>query len=447
MPPLVVQSKLGKKGVSSRLGHLHNYVLRGLEKHWFYLALLVPVAFTSYLVCAYGVNVPFIDDWTIVPTLQHIHEHTFRISDLWAQHYEHRIFFSNLVTVLLAQVTRWNLFVEMLLNLVLNCGILLLLCRYIYKAAKTRVLCITATLATSVILFSPVQWENWLWGWQIGWSMCIFFGLSALLLLDSTTSWSTSRWRFALAAVCCVIATYSLGSGILFWAAGAVQLLGQRYNARRTALWGAIAVASAVLYVYRYHYAASDLSTQLPLAEYVRFFFSYIGSPLVHTVTTATAFGLILSILTLLIMHVARVRQKISITRLALPLGLIMFVIFSDVITTISRVPISGSEGALYSRYVSASCLLIIALLLMLIQMRLHKKVWLATVIALVLLLLPNYWYGATKLIQKGHDSRASAACLRQPNPTIECLSEAYVDSSQVRKWITFLKQEHLGGF
>ncbi len=406
------------------------------------LLALIPVIFITFLICTNGANVPYIDDWSLVPVLQHIHNGTFGWSDLWAQHYEHRIFFPNLVTIALARITYWNLFVEMLLNVLLAAGILLLLFRYIQKTARTQAWSITTVVATSAILFSPVQWENWLWGWQIGWYMCMFFGILALGLLDRTTTWLTDRWRYILAALCCVIATYSLASGMFFWVACVVPLALRGHSRRRVVAWTLFSAASVGLYFYNFQFNSLGISAP---AEYARFFFAFLGNTLGHNVPMAILFGILLLGVLIVAIYLAR-RQQLPLANLALPFGLTVFVVLSAVMASLGRAPINGSEGALLSRYAALSCMLIIAILLIVMQLSWQRTMLRATIVVLVMLLLSNYLYGTRQLLAQGRYAASIEICLKQPHITDECLSRTYNDTVAARKWATFLKQEHLGG-
>lgn len=53
----------------------------------------LPIVFLCTLVHSFGVNVPFWDDWEMVPLFQKYDAGNLTLSDLLAQHNEHRIFF------------------------------------------------------------------------------------------------------------------------------------------------------------------------------------------------------------------------------------------------------------------------------------------------------------------------------------------------------------------
>ena len=49
-----------------------------------------PFLYICYLVNQYAVNVPFWDDWAQAPMIGHFLDGNMQLSELWAQHNEHR---------------------------------------------------------------------------------------------------------------------------------------------------------------------------------------------------------------------------------------------------------------------------------------------------------------------------------------------------------------------
>ena len=56
-----------------------------------FLAALLPAIFIVICVAKYGVNVPYGDEWLMIPFLAKDHDHQLAWADLYQQHNEHRI--------------------------------------------------------------------------------------------------------------------------------------------------------------------------------------------------------------------------------------------------------------------------------------------------------------------------------------------------------------------
>src|SRR2546422_11380275 len=91
-----------------------NLIIHGLETktslerlHIFLVG--VPVLALIVLVRTYGVNVPFWDQWDLVPFFQRYKSAELEWGDVWAQHAGHRIFFPRLIMLGLAVLSNWNI--------------------------------------------------------------------------------------------------------------------------------------------------------------------------------------------------------------------------------------------------------------------------------------------------------------------------------------------------
>jgi hypothetical protein len=73
------------------------------------LGFLLPVVAYFWLIHEYAVNILWLDQWGDVYVIFQTHSHSLDLSALWAQHTENRIFFPNLIVVLLAHTTHSTL--------------------------------------------------------------------------------------------------------------------------------------------------------------------------------------------------------------------------------------------------------------------------------------------------------------------------------------------------
>src|SRR3990167_10311364 len=100
------------------------------------ILVLIPALMLLDKLVNNSVNVPFWDQWVYVDLFDKLRHGTLGLKDLWMQHNEHRILFPKLITLLFAQLTRWNLRAEVLLNFVtasLSFGLLLALAKRTFQ--------------------------------------------------------------------------------------------------------------------------------------------------------------------------------------------------------------------------------------------------------------------------------------------------------------------------
>ena len=86
----------------------------------------------------FSVDVPFWDQWELVPRLQHLYAGTITLDDLWQQHNEHRKVFPILWMLVLAGLSDWNVHLEIATNVALGAGMFLIYARYLATAWTGR---------------------------------------------------------------------------------------------------------------------------------------------------------------------------------------------------------------------------------------------------------------------------------------------------------------------
>ena len=244
---------------------------------------LVPLAFLIWVVAQYAVAVPFWDQWELVPLLEKTYHGELTCHDLWAQHNEHRILFPQIIMLLLARLTRWNIHYELAVNIMLALGIFAVFAHQVkITGRKLGIAGLPGAIpAISLIVFSVSQYQNWLWGWQLQ----MFLNLLAVaggiaLLANETFRWS----RFAAAALLGIVATYSFANGALFWPIGLMLLFFIKTGAgeKRPAIAGWILIGALTLGTYFYHYQKPEEHPSLSLifkmpVEYAVYVFKYLG--------------------------------------------------------------------------------------------------------------------------------------------------------------------------
>ena len=85
------------------------------------LGFALPVVAYLWFVGHYSVNVPVADQWSDVNVIAHSYSGTLSLGILWTQHNSLRIFFPNLIVLLLAYTTHFNLIVEVYISALMLC--------------------------------------------------------------------------------------------------------------------------------------------------------------------------------------------------------------------------------------------------------------------------------------------------------------------------------------
>lgn len=253
------------------------------------LAFILPVLAYLWFIAAYGVNVIWGDQWTNVPTIGHSYDGTLRWGTLWTMYHGNRMLFPNLLVIVLARTTHLNLFVEMYLGAFMLIG-----ASALFVVAHKRRSPTTPWLyycPIPILLFSFVQFENTLWGFQIAWYMVLLCLAASLFMLDSVELGSAKLLGAVAAAT---VGSFSLEHGLLIWPAGLVLLYQRRRSLRVTAAWIGAAIITAVLFYY--HGTGPSTTTAFHLSmknpiNIIRFFFVEIGDVVGQTIPSGSQTG------------------------------------------------------------------------------------------------------------------------------------------------------------
>lgn len=336
---------------------------------------LIPFASLIWFVANFGVNVPFGDDWALVPLFQNIALGKVTFQDFFAQHNEHRILFPRLIVSALAFISRWNIQLELYFNIALAAITFLSLIKIASDQTQHRnQIFHIANIATCFIIFSLVQWENWSWGFQIAWFLvdaCLVISILAF----SSGLCKTLQVKFVIAASACFIASFSSAHGLLTWIAVVPALVAGCKDVRQFRkfglLWVVLFLTALLLYLIDYHKPSHHPDLWFFLKEprlAATYFLSLLGSPLLYHSGFSSILGF--AAFSNFIFFVARsfkaarsskeARSRFSDA--AAPwLSLGSFSILFALMTTIGRAGF-GVEQAYSSRYTTVSILLLIAL-------------------------------------------------------------------------------------
>ena len=133
-----------------------------------FMAYLIPVALVIWFISKFSVDVPFNDQWALVPLFDKVNKGSVTFGDFFAPHNEHRIFFPKVIFVLLAFASKWNLDLERYFSVFLAIVTFLLM----YKIAEIsysqdKLSFHLFNILTCFLLFSLSQAGSWLFGFQL----------------------------------------------------------------------------------------------------------------------------------------------------------------------------------------------------------------------------------------------------------------------------------------
>jgi len=244
----------------------------------------IPLLYLIWICARLHVDVPFWDQWELVPRLDRLDSGTLTFHDLWEQHNEHRPLFPVALMLTLARLSHWDTAWEIAANVFLGAAIFGIWWRYLATAWRERGAPLWLLPLLSVLVFSFEQWENWTWGWQI---TAIMGTCATLLGLYFVSTVERGRWRFAASLFCGVWSTYSFAAGLVYWITGGLGLsiTPSTRPWRRLVVWtiaGSLTIAS---YVYDYTRPAQPSLFQTAGLGAVRVLLAYVckylGGPVV----------------------------------------------------------------------------------------------------------------------------------------------------------------------
>ncbi|MBN1423442.1 hypothetical protein JXA88_02695 [Candidatus Fermentibacteria bacterium] len=319
----------------------------------------------------YFVDVPYWDQWGLVPLIERSYEGTLAFGDLWRQHNEHRLLVPRAVMIALARRTQWRIGWELALSIALAVGVFAVLNQRLARALRTRAAGSLGWLHAilALMLFSMSQWDNWLWGWNLQIMLAVSSVVAGVLLLTAS---SPSRAACTMSGLLGVVASFSYGAGFAFWPIGMLAIALNRESSSgerraRAAVWFGLSAAVALVYLHGYRETFDSYRMRRLLLsgdpEYWRRFAEYVccylGSPLLSyrqapafALGVAGAFGFCAFGARSLLRPADRAAQAFAL------LG--FFSVVCAVMSAVGRGRL-GAGQALESRYVAISSYLWIA--------------------------------------------------------------------------------------
>ena len=338
--------------------------------------------FLGFLIAQSAVNVPFWDEWVTPGNLfNKIHDFGYiSFTDLIEQHNESRKVFPKLVFLTVAYLTHWDTRYQMALIFLMAC---LISINLFYIACETtnnqnidtkrdrRILRpLMFMVLANLLIFSPAQHENWLWGIQIVVFVPILCLTTGVLLWHSKFKLG---WKVLLSAILSTVSTFSYANGLLCWLLfpltalflGHWKILRERVNL--IIFWAVSCASNLTLYFWGYtkpgHHPSLTESLFHPVKA-LTYFLTFLGSSLSgNSLLIAPIVGLIMIVLYgFAAMFLIALRDSNLFYRAGGWLVLGLYTILSAIVTTFGRLGF-GIEQALSSRYTTFSVYGIVALL------------------------------------------------------------------------------------
>lgn len=329
------------------------------------LLTIIPLIALIYCTNKYIVDVPYLDQWDLIPTLDKLYNHSLSSADLWAQHNEHRPLFPRIIMLTLAHISKWRISYELAASILIASGMFLTLIHQLKKTTQNlnfnKPYWIIPVI--SVITFSLAQCENWLWGWQIQIHLNILTVVAGIFFISS----SKTKWiHFYLAILMGIIATYSFANGLLYWALALLILLAIKHQNKKNKIvkliiW--IAASAIIICTYMYQYQKPTRHPSLTFLadhflEFIKYILLYLGSPVWSYHTSGAILAALFGLITLALLTVALIKSKqMKINDITPYVALSIYAIASAFITAVARTGF-GSRQALTPRYITISNLL-----------------------------------------------------------------------------------------
>lgn len=384
----------------------------GLKKFPMFLIIVIPF-FLMYVwyIHQFGVNVPYWDEWSIIKIVTTPLKSLVNLPLLWSQHNENRMLFPNVLFIIISNATNFNTKTEMYVSSIfLLFSTLLVFTNFIVLNPRLQFR-VWFLIPVAILMFSPVQYENALWGFQLGWYMVLFFSLLAIFLISVTNGRSVG---FVMAVISGILASFSSLQGLLVWPLGCFLLIFGIKERRRSMIWFwcAAALITVIVYFIGFKFSNTGALSLFDILDHpirsVLYFFAALGSYVPGGTAISIAVGVVT--FTLAIMAVSMFIASKKRAKLVYPLILILYSILFALLLVAGRSDL-GIGQAMSSRYTTFTLLLPMGLYLFSIAtFRIHKdeskkqSVLLMNVVISVVI-IAQVFIGVPVGIESGHNS------------------------------------------
>ena len=346
-----------------------------MKKFPFKVLAIMPILALGLLLWKYGVNLPVQDEWQ-TPGLALVQYHLNQLTwdDLIVQHNESRKVFPKLFFLFISRLTGWNTRYGMLASFLLAC----LTSFNIYHLSKItlnstwgkRLICLALA---NLLIFSPMQVDNWLMGLQMITFVPIAAITSALAIIFSQ---NPLLIKLVASVGLATVATFSFSNGIISWlvifpALALVTFKNKRSFALILGSWLFFTALIFAFYFHNYQSPAHHPSLISGLSQpidCVRYFLAYIGSSLgLGDLISSQIVGLcILGAIAFCCFYLFKINPSQRLFYQAFPwLAIISYTLISGTLSTLGRVGF-GLDFAISPRYITFSAYGIVGLIYLL---------------------------------------------------------------------------------
>jgi len=322
-----------------------------------FLGIAIPAIQALIFIQLFGVNIPVWDDYEMGPgfTLFFNGDPAW-IDKIFEQHNHSRIFFPKLIFIVDAILTNWDLKALMFLNWSVIGASLVPVYFLLKKFDKNFV---WLMIPISVIFYSPHQYENLLWGWQIQWFLTSTCLLWTIFFLNRS-----GYSNFLISIPFAIIASFSLLLGLLIWPVGLISLVFSKNNKIKILIWLGSAILVYLLFFTDFKIPERvDTALSAPSLEFLfPYIFVYLGSGFdPFEPTTKAFFGISLLLFSIPCIIWFKFRGN-SLSKL-IPWFQISSIVFLTAIMTGINHQSIGLWAATASRYITISNLFVISAL------------------------------------------------------------------------------------
>jgi len=326
------------------------------------LVALIPIVLAVLGTVRHWVPLPYWDEWrTPGLLLTSYAKGTLSFSDFFLQHNESRKAFPCLLYITLAKLHGWDVRDAMVVSLLEVAAISgLILWLFLRTKGATVITALIAFAVTTFLCFSPVQYDNFLWGLLFE----LFFpGLATILV--ALVNLSTFRFgvKTTINAIVALVATYTFTNGMLLWILGVPLPAAQESASKRTRLlwyliFALVGAATISAYFVDYKRPPSHPPFHFGVLQVAHYLILWVGGYFNSPPVSPFAVGVI--VLSLLIVSLASAIMIMLLNRGTqwrhfYPWLLISaYALSSGLITAIGRVGF-GVEQALSNRYAALS--------------------------------------------------------------------------------------------
>lgn len=180
------------------------------------MVVFSPAWLLAYLVAKHAENIPIWDGWQRVDLLEKWHAGTLTFADLYAPHIDHRMVFPRLLMLFLNTVgdgdVRWEIGAIWAIGFAAGLGVWRLGIRTLGPGIWSS----GVVFLCNLWIFSPIQYDNWLWPIQTSFMLPMTCLVWALVVTCGPARW----WLRALSGIAlATVGTLSFSHGLFIWPA------------------------------------------------------------------------------------------------------------------------------------------------------------------------------------------------------------------------------------